>query len=467
MHAHDTPDRLDGRRRAVREPRACRQCGAEFIPKRQTKGIFCSRTCYWAWWRENAQSEASKQGLAKLEDLRAAGRDPRASEQATWKRRMAFRDSALTMAAEDDGTDDALWAERARYWKADDDSPAVEAVFYRRQERRPVVLVGHGLRLSIHRGALVVRHGFTHYPQRAREDRYFPGDPKLPTRIILLSADGSLSLDVARWLSEQGVPLVLLDYRGFVVSVLGCETTTADLDLRRAQLEALTNGRGLVLSCALIERKLEGSLATLATLPTSAAQESAIDRVALLLQRLREEPPATIDDLRLLEAWAAISYFTAWRLIELRWKGTGKKPIPPEWRRVGMRQDVLRRSNRHARHPVNALLNYGYAVLESQVRIAIAEVGLDPTLGYLHVCQPGRQALVYDLMEPYRPQVDREVLTFIRAQAFSPRDFVIDARGVCRLHPELCRAVASADYAPSVSAGELASLIDRYLVQSS
>ena len=91
--------------------------------------------------------------------------------------------------------------------------------------------------------------------------------------------------------------------------------------------------------------------------------ESAIDRVASLLHRLLEEPPGTIDDLRLLEAWAAISYFAAWRSIELRWKWTWKKPIPPEWRRVGMRQDVLRRSNRHARHPVNALLNYGYAVL--------------------------------------------------------------------------------------------------------
>lgn len=76
------------------------------------------------------------------------------------------------------------------------------------------------------------------------------------------------------------------------------------------------------------------------------------------------------------------------------------------------------------------------------MRIAIAEAGLDPTIGYLHVCQPGRQALVYDLMEPYRPQVDREVLAFVRSQTFTPRDFVIDARGMCRLHPELARQIA-------------------------
>jgi CRISPR-associated protein Cas1 len=159
---------------------------------------------------------------------------------------------------------------------------------------------------------------------------------------------------------------------------------------------------------------------------------------------LGSKPPATIDELRLLEAWAAISYFAAWRAIELRWKGTGKKPIPPEWRRIGVRQEVLRRRNRNAHHPVNALLNYAYAVLESQVRIAIAKAGLDPSIGYLHVCQAGRDSFVYDLMEPYRPQVDRDILAFVQSQTFTPRDFVIDSKGVCRLHPELARNLALA-----------------------
>jgi len=87
------------------------------------------------------------------------------------------------------------------------------------------------------------------------------------------------------------------------------------------------------------------------------------------------------------------------------------------------------------------MLNYDYAVLESQVRIAIAEDGLDPTIGYLHVYQPGRQGLLYDLMEPHRPKVDREVLSFIWSSAFTPRDFVVDSRGVCRLHPELAKTL--------------------------
>jgi hypothetical protein len=49
--------------------------------------------------------------------------------------------------------------------------------------------------------------------------------------------------------------------------------------------------------------------------------------------------------------------------------------------------------------------------------------------------------LVYDLMEPHRPQVDRQVLDFVRSNAFTPRDFIIDSKGVCRLHPQLAKTL--------------------------
>jgi CRISPR-associated protein Cas1 len=89
------------------------------------------------------------------------------------------------------------------------------------------------------------------------------------------------------------------------------------------------------------------------------------------------------------------------------------------------------------------MLNYAYAVLESQVRIATVSQGLDPMIGYLHFRRPGRVALVYDLMEPLRPQVDHLVLSFARSQSFPPSVFVLGAQGTCRLHPQFARKVAS------------------------
>jgi hypothetical protein len=96
----------------------------------------------------------------------------------------------------------------------------------------------------------------------------------------------------------------------------------------------------------------------------------------------------------------------------------------------------------HATHPVNAVLNYAYAVLESQVRIATVSRGLDPTIGYLHVCRPRQVALVYDLMEPLRPLADLVLLDFVYSHTLSLSDFILRKDGICRLHPQLARQVA-------------------------
>src|SRR5438876_6359012 len=192
----------------------CERCSAPFIPKRQTKGRFCSAECYRIWWRDNGQADYSKRGLDRLEELRAAGKDPRATEQAALKRKMAFRNTALQLSDTGRADDDA-WAERASYWH-DLAEPRHPEVFFRKPRiRRPLVLAGHGVRIRIDKGTLLVTEGLTHHPQTKRERRYFSGDPRLPSRIVLIdSPNGSLTLDAIAWLSRQSVPLVMIDWRG-------------------------------------------------------------------------------------------------------------------------------------------------------------------------------------------------------------------------------------------------------------
>jgi CRISP-associated protein Cas1 len=69
--------------------------------------------------------------------------------------------------------------------------------------------------------------------------------------------------------------------------------------------------------------------------------------------------------------------------------------------------------------------------------------GYDPTIGYLHAYSVDRPALVFDLMEPQRPVVDRTVLEFVQAHTFHPADFTIRSDGVCRLNPEMAKHVAN------------------------
>ncbi len=339
--------------------------------------------------------------------------------------------------------EDAAWSERGQYWIDTSTKPAVwsGADSGRHVERSPLVLNGHGVRLRIHQGSLLVQNGFTHYPQAREEYRFFPGDCKLPSRIILLDSDGSITLDVIAWLSEQMVPLVMLSWRGELVSLVG-DGAAYDPQLREAQLAARSSGRGLEIATGLIREKIRNSRETLGTLPGWPGRGAAMDRLGMLVEELVLSPPGSVDMLRLVEARAAAAYFGCWQDLPLYWKGTGRKPIPQDWRQVGLRQSLLSGSNRNATHPVNAILNYAYGVLESQVRQATVTAGLDPTIGYLHTSRPGRMALVYDLMEPLRPQIDRLVLDFLRQRVLSASDIILTPRGVCRLHPHFARRVA-------------------------
>lgn len=64
--------------------------------------------------------------------------------------------------------------------------------------------------------------------------------------------------------------------------------------------------------------------------------------------------------------------------------------------------------------PPNNLLNYGYAILRATVARALIGSGLLPTLGIFHRNQYNAYCLADDIMEPYRPFVDKVVCDIIR-----------------------------------------------------
>lgn len=58
---------------------------------------------------------------------------------------------------------------------------------------------------------------------------------------------------------------------------------------------------------------------------------------------------------------------------------------------------------------LNGLLNYGYAILRAATARAVMAAGLHPSLGLMHANRGNALVLVDDLMEPFRPLVDREI----------------------------------------------------------
>ncbi len=61
----------------------------------------------------------------------------------------------------------------------------------------------------------------------------------------------------------------------------------------------------------------------------------------------------------------------------------------------------------------NAMLNYGYTVLRAGAARAIVAAGLHPSLGVFHRHPQNAMPLADDLMEPFRPFVDQEVLRML------------------------------------------------------
>lgn len=65
---------------------------------------------------------------------------------------------------------------------------------------------------------------------------------------------------------------------------------------------------------------------------------------------------------------------------------------------------------------INSLLNYGYTVLRAATARAVVAAGLHPSIGLHHSNDSNAMRLVDDLMEPFRPFVDRCIWNLAQGQ---------------------------------------------------
>lgn len=110
----------------------------------------------------------------------------------------------------------------------------------------------------------------------------------------------------------------------------------------------------------------------------------------------------------------------------------------------GFRSRMHETHQMNASDPFNAMLNYGYAILETQCRKALNSVGLEPTVGFLHEARKTKYPLVYDLQEPYRWLVDTTVISCLESSRFDRKDFYRMDNYVLRLKTEAARKLIDA-----------------------
>jgi hypothetical protein len=174
-----------------------------------------------------------------------------------------------------------------------------------------------------------------------------------------------------------------------------------------------------------------------------------VEGLAESVETLREQlvESTSLDEIRQLEASAAACYFNAWNgspLTSPSFITKDRPSIPEHWQRFDGRRSVLQSNNgnKKAERPVNAILNYLFALLEVEAVLACHVVGLDPGLGIMHADAKGRRSMALDLMEPVRPLVESWTLDFLSRRSFKKADFVETSDGHVRLLAPLTHELA-------------------------
>ena len=251
-------------------------------------------------------------------------------------------------------------------------------------------------------------------------------DGKLVGRLPLRSVDGivigchaQITTQTIFTLLDQKIPVVYIDDRGNIVGHI--QNTNQSPQRLFRQLNLFTDAASsLELSCELVGEKINNQVNLLKQYAKTKKSEE-LNALAQKVRRYAERSTkaATLDELRGLEGMASRYFFDAFELIldQTLWEWKGRSQHP-------------------GKDPVNALLNFGYAFLEREVRVSALMCGLDLRIGFFHANDGRKDALVFDLMEMFRqPVIDRLVLSLFNLKVMKPDDFE-RSKEECRLTDE-------------------------------
>jgi CRISPR-associated endonuclease Cas1 len=289
-----------------------------------------------------------------------------------------------------------------------------------------ITLFGYGIGVRVHRGHLILEDGVGTERRAWRLPRVGHG----LRRLVVIGSDGNVSLAALRWLADQDAAFVMLDRVGEVLVTTG-PVRSSDARLRRAQSLAQISGTARQIAIELIKQKL---LAQERLIRDHFPDEESIETISKLRHGLVSA--RSNEEIRRYEAHAALAYWKTWHHLGVMFAQSDLRHVPEHWRIFGSRLSPLTKSPRIAVNPPNAILNYLYALLESEARQAISELGLDPGLGFLHSDTRTRDSLACDLMEPIRPKVDAYLLDWLQRTPLQRKWFFEERNGNCRLMGE-------------------------------
>lgn len=280
-------------------------------------------------------------------------------------------------------------------------------------------LSGYGIKIRVDNQHLVCSDGIADDRREVQLSRATCG----LKRLVIIGHTGFITIEAMRWLSKLGVGIAAIDTDANVL--MASQPDGADYPhLRRSQALSRQTLLGIEITNRIISTKIEGQeIVTRYLRP---------DNPIYFSSQIKALGDATqYDTIRSIEGQAAVMYWKCWKDIPVRFTKADSKCVPNHWLTFGTRSSPVTNSPRKAANPTNALLNYLYAILETETVIACHAVGLDPGMGFLHHDQASRNSLALDVMEAVRPQVDEWLFHLLDEHTFRKRDFFEDQGTGC------------------------------------
>lgn len=268
-----------------------------------------------------------------------------------------------------------------------------------------LLLDGYGMSMRVDGAKLHIKNGSENSGECSEEFVFSPKKIDVDN-VIIYGRSGTISVDAIRWLVKHNVQISLLDWNGkLLTTMLPPESVQVKTKFAQYEFYGVMEKR-IVIARKLLEAKF---------LRTQVVLDWWKNRYKIVNNDFSREielfkKAKTINELMMVEGRIAAHY----------WKEFGK--IMPDKLEFNSRKTI--EHPKGASDQVNAMLNYGYALLEAECKKAINSVGLDVHVGFLHEMTNGKHSLAYDLQEPFRFLVDIAVINLIERNELDKNDFI-------------------------------------------
>lgn len=286
----------------------------------------------------------------------------------------------------------------------------------------PLLISGFGTSIYVDKRRLVIYNK----PKEGRLE-FYPHQIDHDS-IVIDGHTGSVTFDAIRWLMKHDINLTILNWNGNLLgATLPKEPKNGKLRITQYQTY-LDSKKRFAIASKIVQEKITHTQNMLAELARYYSEVNMQD-----LQRTFNAEKANFAN-GLQSINTLLNY--EGRIATFYWGILAKifNKLHPDFHFV-KRGSKSYSWNMNASDEVNALLNYGYAILESEIRKDINAVGLDPTVGFLHELANSKTPLVYDLQELFRWLVDLSVLQLLEEKKLKKADFIVTENYHLRLRP--------------------------------